>query len=65
MHQPFFPPQAVRQPMTEELRFQFFLAKLFGQVRRFAEGGFIATCYYFRGTVYLTELRPQNPGEVL
>lgn len=65
MTQPFFPPQAFKQPMTEELRFQIFLAKLFGVRRQFTQDGWMATAYYFRGITYLTECRPLNPGEVL
>lgn len=62
MTEPFMPP-AFHQPMTEELRFQIFLARLFGVKRQFQDNGYMATCYYFRGVVYLTEVRPIRPGE--
>jgi hypothetical protein len=57
---PFFRPEHINVPLTEELRFQIFLAKLLGEKREFVDSGWIATCYYFRGVVYLTELRPEK-----
>lgn len=54
---------AQKTQMTPELAFQVFLARLFGQKRQFTDNGYLATCYYFRGVVYLTEVRPLGPGE--
>lgn len=61
MTQPFFPARQFQ--MTDQLRFEIFLARLFGQKRQFTDNGYVATVYYFRGTGYMTECRLQRPGE--
>jgi len=43
-------------PMNDEIRFQMFLAKLFGRKGKFVDSGFEVTVYVWRGIAYVIDV---------